>query len=87
MSTPPRRLAAYRPQSALDDLEPVQRLVQRVTSLERWARTLSDQHEKWLAEVERFAAQLDMTADRLAAFSDDLWGLDPSPDFDLDPPF
>lgn len=87
MSTPPRRLAAYRPQSELDDLEPVQRLVLRVTSLERWARTLSAQHEKWLGEVERFAAQLDMTADRLATFSDDLWGLDPSPDFDLEPPF
>lgn len=87
MSTPPRRLAPGRPQSALDDLEPVQRLVLRVKSLENWARTLSAQHEKWLSEVERFAAQLDLTADRLRMFSDAKMGLDTSPDFDLEPPF
>lgn len=90
MSTPPRQSAAYSPQSKLDDLEPMERLerlVLRVHSLERWARTLSAQNEEWLSEMGRFAIQLDLAADRLAKFSDDLTGLDLSPDFDREIPF
>ena len=87
MSTSPQRLGASRPSSKLADLDPVERLVLRVNSLERWARTLSAQHDAWRSEVGRFAAQLEITADRLAQFSDNLSGLDPSPNFDLEPPF
>lgn len=87
MKTPPRPRPLGQPQSSLDDMEPTERLVLRVTSLERWVRTLTTQHEQWLRETDRLTAQLEMTADRLAKFSDELWGLDPSPDFDLDPPY
>lgn len=87
MSLSPQRFVAYQPHSKLADLDPVERLVLRVNALERWARTLSEQHEEWLSEVGRFASQLERTADRLAKFSDDLTGLDTSPDFDQEIPF
>lgn len=84
MNTPSRR-RPHRPQSALDDMHPTERLVRRVTSLERWVRTLTAQHEEWGGELGRLAAQLELTADRLAQFTDEQWGLDAAQDDDVIP--